>query len=153
MSPPPYANLILISANGAEVLPSRFYIPFVFVILPELWTGDRAQNEYTFVWTRSLSHGICVMKEMIPSEFHLSQNYPNPCCGKTTIKFCIAHKTRVKLDVLNPEYKMIARLVDEECEAGTYEAIFNASDVPEGGYVYIFQAGDNVITKRMAVKR
>ena len=93
------------------------------------------------------------MKEMVPSEFHLSQNYPNPCSGKTTIKFCVAHKASVKLDVLSSEYRMIQKLVDEECEAGTYEAIFNASDVPDGAYVYIFQAGDHVITKRMTVKR
>lgn len=90
---------------------------------------------------------------MVPSEFYLGQNYPNPFSGKTTIKFCVAQKTRVTLDILSSGCQMISRLVDEDCEAGTFEATFDASDMPEGSYVYIFQAADHVITKRMMVKR
>ena len=97
--------------------------------------------------------GSSIMKNMVPSEFYLSQNYPNPFSAKTTIKLCVAYKTRVTLDILNLENKIIKRLLDEEREAGTFEASFDASDLPEGSYVCVFQAGDCMSTKRMLLKR
>ena len=65
-----------------------------------------------------------IMNDLVPSEFYLSQNYPNPFREKTTIKFCVAYKTKVKLEVFNSEGKLIKKLLDEEKEAGTYEIEF-----------------------------
>ncbi len=93
------------------------------------------------------------MKTMAPSEFYLCQNYPNPFRGKTTIKFCVAHRSIVKLDVCNCESKMITRLLDEEKEAGTYEIEFDACGLCAGSYIYILQAGDYVSTRRMLLEK
>ena len=89
------------------------------------------------------------MNDLVPSEFYLSQNYPNPFSEKTTIKFCVAYKTKVKLEVFNSEGKMIKILLDKEKEAGTYEIEFSASGLPEGIYIYQLQAGDFLSRKRM----
>ena len=62
------------------------------------------------------------MDELVPSDFYLSQNYPNPFKEKTTIKFCIPHKTSVKLTIFNSFGSVIKKLVNEEKYAGTYEA-------------------------------
>ena len=58
------------------------------------------------------------MNDLIPSEFYLSQNYPNPFRDKTTIKYCVPYKTKVKLEVFDIEGKKIKILIDEEKEAG-----------------------------------
>ena len=95
-----------------------------------------------------------------PSEFYLCQNYPNPFSEKTTIKFCVAYKCKVRLEVFNSEGEMIKILLDEEKESGTYEAEFDFSschsgerrNLPEGTYVYRFQAGDYLSTKRMNLR-
>jgi hypothetical protein len=79
---------------------------------------------------------------LVPSEFYLGQNYPNPFSERTAIKYCVAYKTNVKLEVFNAEGEMIKVLVDEEKEAGTYELEFNGTGTPEGFYSYQFQAGD-----------
>jgi len=90
---------------------------------------------------------------LTPSEFYLSQNYPNPFIERTIIKFCIAYKTRVKLEVFNAEGKLIKLLVDEEKEAGTYEVEFYpASSIQHpasGKYFYRLEAGNFVETKGM----
>jgi len=91
------------------------------------------------------------MNDLVPSEFYLSQNYPNPFSEKTTIKFCVAYKTNVKLEVFNSEGKMIKKLLDEEKEAGTYEVDFDASGLPEGIYIYQLQAGNFVSEKKMTL--
>ena len=64
------------------------------------------------------------MEFLIPTKFHLSQNYPNPFKDKTTIKYCIAFKTLVKITIYNSEGEMIEKLVDEVKQAGTYEVEF-----------------------------
>jgi hypothetical protein len=105
------------------------------------------------------------MIDLVPSEFLLSQNYPNPFSERTTIKLCVAHKTRVKLEVFTSEGTMVETLLDEEREAGTYELEFsvrggNAFNVPgsdvgpsEAVYVYRLQAGDFSATKKMLLRR
>ena len=65
------------------------------------------------------------MNDLVPSEFYLSRNYPNPFRDTTTIKFCVAYRIKVKLEVFNSEGEMIKILVDEEKEAGTYEVEFD----------------------------
>ena len=94
--------------------------------------------------------------DLIPSEFHLSQNSPNPFSEKTTIKFCLAYKARVKLEVFDAERKVAKTLVDEEREAGTYEIEIDATSLPGGGlgpsegiYGYQLRAGHFSVTKKM----
>jgi hypothetical protein len=87
------------------------------------------------------------VEESVPLQFRLSQNYPNPFKETTTIKYCVAYRTRVVLRVLDAERKEIERLVDEEKKAGTYEVEFCAAKgaVPDGKeseiYHYTLEAG------------
>jgi len=99
---------------------------------------------------------------LLPSEFSLSQNYPNPFSEKTTVKFCVAYRTRVTLEVFTAEGKKVQTLVDGVKDAGTYEVecavrgkdapMGNARDLPEGVYVCRLQAGDFVEMKEMEVR-
>ena len=68
-----------------------------------------------------------IMDNLLPTEFFLSQNYPNPFKDKTVIKYCVGYKTRVKLTVHNSEGMVLEKLVDEEKHPGAYEIKFNAS--------------------------
>jgi hypothetical protein len=101
--------------------------------------------------------------DLVPSEFSLGQNYPNPFFDTTRIKFCVAHKTNVKLQVFDSEGRMAKTLLDEEKEAGTYEVEFSVggrhpANLPGGApgpsqgiYVYQLQAGGFTETKQMTV--
>jgi hypothetical protein len=64
------------------------------------------------------------MNELVPSEFYLSQNYPNPFKEKTVIKYCVAYRTRVQLTIYNTAGEEIEKLVDEEQKAGAYKVEF-----------------------------
>jgi hypothetical protein len=98
-----------------------------------------------------------LMNEVIPLAFHLGQNYPNPFREKTTIKYCVAYKTRVQLAVLNSSGEVIDKLVDEEKNPGTYEIDFAACVSPSGKdrnlaggkYYYRLEAGDYSSEKEM----
>ena len=99
--------------------------------------------------------------EMIPTKFHLSQCYPNPFKEKTKIKYCIAYKTNVKIDVLTKEGKLIENLIDEVKSEGTYEIEFNAytnktgksRNLSEGRYKYALETPDYREVKEMIIAK
>jgi len=98
------------------------------------------------------------MNEFEPSEFYLSQNYPNPFKERTVIKYCVACRTRVLLKVFNNEGKEIEKLVDEEQNPGTYEIEFceaqDSSPVKSSKtYYYRLEAGDYKSEKKMLLLR
>lgn len=98
--------------------------------------------------------------EVIPINFHLSQNYPNPFKEKTTIKYCVAYKTRVRITVFNSNGETIENLLDEEKEAGTYEIEFDVKKASSGElrtllestYIYQLKAGNYCNKKEMTFK-
>jgi len=94
-----------------------------------------------------------IMDRVIPLEFYLSQNYPNPFKESTIIKYCIAYKTRVQLTVYNSNNEMIEKLVDEEKNPGTYEVEFQSAvgsrQLAKGNYFYRLEAGDYSSEKKM----
>jgi hypothetical protein len=100
-------------------------------------------------------------RDLTPSEFYLSQNYPDPFAEKTTVKFCVPYGTRVTLEVFDSEGVLVKTLLDEEKAAGTYEAEFlagSANNVDtnatfEGIYSYTLRAGDFSETKTMVLQR
>lgn len=94
--------------------------------------------------------------QLVPTEFVLSQNYPNPFTEKTTIKFCVGCRTKVKLEVLDSEGRIVERLLDNEMDVGTYRVDFSAKgirDLPDGTYVCKLEAGDFRATKEMHLFR
>ena len=102
-----------------------------------------------------------IMNEFEPSEFYLSQNYPNPFSDKTIIKYCVACRARVILKVFNAEGKEIQKLVEEVQNPGTYEVEFSAlsyhsgesRNLQESKYFYILEAGDYKCEKKMIMQK
>jgi Secretion system C-terminal sorting domain len=95
-----------------------------------------------------------VINNFVPTEFYLSQNFPNPFKEKTTIKFCVAYKTRVKITVFNSEDEMVERLIDEVKESGTYEIEFSVSShLSRGIYPYCLEAGNYSKRKEMVLQK
>ena len=94
-----------------------------------------------------------LLDDLTPMIFQLSQNYPNPFKDRTTIKYCIAYKTKVKLKVYDEEHKEIETLVDEEKEPGTYEVIIQSAVYIQQSsgdkYFYRLEAGDYKCEKKM----
>jgi len=95
--------------------------------------------------------------EMIPLKFHLSQNYPNPFKEKTTIKYCVAYKTKVRITVYNSEGEEIEKLVDEEKKPGTYEVEFQSvvgdRQLEVGNYCCCFEAGEFRSEKKIIIEK
>lgn len=100
------------------------------------------------------------LNEFEPSEFYLSQNYPDPFKKKTVIKYCVALKTLVRITVYDFEDREIEKLVNEEKYPGTYKVEFDASidrtgkirNLADGYYYYRMVAGNYYSEKRWLCK-
>ena len=81
--------------------------------------------------------------------FVLGQNYPNPFNPTSTISYSLKADANVVIKVYNTIGKEVATLVNAHKSAGTYNVIFNASELPSGMYVYKMQAGSFSSMKKM----
>ncbi len=88
-----------------------------------------------------------------PLDFSLSQNFPNPFNPSTTIRFDIRTSGNVSLKVYDILGREVAVLADEHLRAGSYERMFEASNLSSGVYFYTLRAVEFVKTLRMVVVR
>ena len=89
------------------------------------------------------------MEELIPTEYYLSQNHPDPFKKKTIIKYCLPEEVNVKLEVFDYEKRKVKTLVDEYKEPGTYQVEFKPKGINEGIYLYQLTAGCHSIVRKM----
>ena len=86
---------------------------------------------------------------MLPKEFKLYNNYPNPFNPSTTIKYDLPKETQVTLKVFDVTGKEVATLVNKKQKAGYFEVNFNASNLASGIYLYRLITSDYVKTNKM----
>ena len=92
--------------------------------------------------------------EALPSDYALGDNYPNPFNAETAIRFAIPAAGMVVLDIYNISGQLVARLMDGELQAGSYEIKWDGRDaqgesVGSGVYLYELRAGSFAASKQM----
>ena len=87
--------------------------------------------------------------EQLPTEFVLSQNFPNPFNPSTRIQYQVSSNSHVSLKVYDVLGNEVASLVNEEKEAGRYEVEFDAEKLSSGVYFYQLKAGNFIATRKM----
>jgi len=82
--------------------------------------------------------GITVPKlcSVIPDNFNISQNFPNPFNPETKIEYSLPEAGFVRLEVFNILGQSISVIKDEFSDAGFYSFTFNASQLSSGVYFY-----------------
>lgn len=101
------------------------------------------------------------LDDVMPREFVLYANYPNPFNPRTTIKYSIpmavgphlggagGRSVLVQLKIYDVLGNEIATLINDEKPAGTYTINFNAAGVASGVYFYQLKADGFVETKKL----
>ena len=96
---------------------------------------------------------FCRVGEM-PLTFDLKQNYPNPFNSQTIIPYEIPYREHVLLRVIDLSGRVVANLVNEEQNPGSYRVTWNGRDrvgklVSSGVYIYEFKAGTHRDVRRV----
>ena len=89
-----------------------------------------------------------------PGELLLGANHPNPFNPTTIIEYSLPSQTMVTIEIFNVLGQRVRTLVNETKPAGSHQAEWNGADdrgnpVSTGVYLYRFQAGEVVQTKKM----
>ncbi len=89
--------------------------------------------------------------DLLPMEFTLNQNHPNPFNPVTEISFGLPQACNVKLEIFNVVGQKVATLVEGYFEAGAHTVVWDGTRVASGVYLYRLEADDFVSTKKMVL--
>lgn len=111
---------------------------------------DSASSSNTFLVTLVRTNvGISVISSEVPAEFSLSYNYPNPFNPSTVIKFDVAKRQNVSIEIYDMLGRKTESLVNENLKPGKYEVTFNGAGYPSGIYYYRMQTENFSETRKM----
>lgn len=95
---------------------------------------------------------------IIPEQFCLDQNLPNPFNPETKIRYQLPHTAHVTLAIYNLLGQKIRSLIDEQQASGVYAVHWdgrdeNGSSVASGVYLYAISAGEFRQVRKMLLVR
>jgi hypothetical protein len=89
------------------------------------------------------------MREPMPTEYLLKDNYPNPFNPTTIISYAIPNDGLVILDIYDVLGNKVAELENGYKSAGSYDYNFDASNLTSGLYIYSLRVNDYTAIKKM----
>lgn len=89
----------------------------------------------------------------VPEVFVLGQNYPNPFNPSTQISYSIPEAGNVDLKVYDILGNEITTLVNETKAPGNYVAVFDASSLASGIYIYVLRSNNFIQTRKMLLMK
>jgi parallel beta-helix repeat protein len=141
-------NFHLLQNAQAENAGSNLVLPTVFEDLDNI---PRPQGSGFDIGCYEYNTLTSITEEIIANDFKLYQNYPNPFNPTTTIEYNIPTSAFVKLKVFNVLGNEVATLVYEYKNAGKYDAILDASNLPSGVYIYQLNVGNYLQSRKMVI--
>ncbi|MBE0538846.1 MAG: T9SS type A sorting domain-containing protein [Ignavibacterium sp.] len=93
------------------------------------------------------------LKSDVPSDYSLSNNYPNPFNPTTTINFSIPEQANVKVIIYDALGNQVDVIADEVKSAGTYSVKWNATNYASGIYFYRLEANNFVQVRKMILMK
>lgn len=89
----------------------------------------------------------------LPTEFVLYNCFPNPFNPSTKISYEIPKQSNVLLKVYDILGNEVSTLVNELKSAGSYQIVFDASELSNGVYFYRLQSDSFIETKKMILMK
>jgi hypothetical protein len=96
---------------------------------------------------------INAFSSVMPADFALYNNYPNPFNPSTTIPFLLPVKSDVRLTLLNIMGEVITEIASGEYEAGQHQVILDASELATGVYFYKLEAAGFRAVKKLVLMK
>ena len=99
-----------------------------------------------------LKYGTIVSVDRIqslPEVFDILTNYPNPFNGSTTISYSISKNSRVNIVAYNALGQIVATIVNEDKEKGSYETHFDADGLASGVYFLALRTNSNSVFHKL----
>ena len=131
----------------AEIIDNRLYVIE--------WSSERGLWEITLPQAATET-AIAEAEGVVPAEFALSQNFPNPFNSSTTIAFQLALASQVELAIYSISGQRVRTLISGSLPAGHHRLQWDGHNdrdepVASGAYLYQLSAGDFVATRQLTL--
>ena len=131
----------------AEIIGNRIYVIE--------WSGGRGLWEITLPQA-TIETAIAEAEGVVPEEFALAQNFPNPFNASTTIVFQLGLASQVELSIYSTSGQRVRTLVSGSLPAGHHRLQWDGRNergepVASGAYLYQLLAGDFVATRQLVL--
>ncbi|MYC69877.1 MAG: T9SS type A sorting domain-containing protein, partial [Gemmatimonadetes bacterium] len=129
----------------AEIIGNRIYVIE--------WGGGRGLWEIVLPQA-TIETAVAEAKGIVPEEFALAQNFPNPFNASTTIAFQLALPSQVELSIYSISGQRVRTLISTSLPAGHHRLQWDGRNergepVASGTYLYQLLAGDFVATRQL----
>ncbi len=78
-----------------------------------------------------------------------ARNFPNPFRGFTTIAFTLPSATRVRIDVMDAQGRLLDTVADRHFDAGDHQVPYRNPQLPAGQYAFRLQTPGGVLSRQM----
>ena len=86
------------------------------------------------------------------NSFNVSQNFPNPSNGTTSVKVTLAEASNVSVEITNMVGQSVSLVNNGRLVAGSHNINLNVANLNSGIYFYTVTVGTQKVTKKMIVK-
>jgi hypothetical protein len=93
-------------------------------------------NFFVMKIKQKLGTSIQQSNDNLPTQYFLSQNFPNPFNPITKIEFSIPKSGIVKIEIFDVLSRKVKELLNQDLSFGSYAVDFDASDLSSGIYYY-----------------
>lgn len=97
----------------------------------------------------NFASSITLESSNVPSQFNVSDNYPNPFNPATKINFELPFLQILKIDLFDIRGKLVKEIASQEFLPGSYQLTLDFSAYSSGIYFVRFEAKKNIITKKI----
>jgi len=148
--------------EGGEKVTSSGYICKLSIAqqaASQAWIESSNYKAILGFWNYSIpTSGIEEKQEILPVEFCLHQNFPNPVTSGTYIEYALPKATKVRLELYDAMGRAVRTLIEETQKPGIYRIYWDGTDrrgvkVSSGIYFYRMEARGFKSTKKMIVMR
>jgi uncharacterized protein (DUF1501 family) len=161
------SNPVLLNTSGVikENLDMQFDFRRVYGTILRDWFGS-SPDELAAALTTPLYDGLQGSLALIapsaiagdgisgsPDGYALEQNYPNPFNPTTTIRYTLAQRSLISLEVYNSAGQRVAVLDEGERAAGTHTVQFDGARLASGVYFYRLESRAFRETKKALLVR
>lgn len=160
-----YENIISNTTDSSVILCAELNIIETYMIMNNQQGGNAPQFTGSLKYLKPSSvsdaHKMIMEKiykvtysngnKIIPKEFKLEQNFPNPFNPSTTIEYSLPNSTKITIKVYDLLGRLVKELVNEYKDAGVYKVKFDGTNLASGVYLYKIEAGTFVNVKKMVL--
>ena len=115
-------------------------------VSPEFESGGNIDGSYGFIWGQGGWELVEIHCEIpasveenytiIPTDFQLYQNFPNPFNPVTTISYQLPKSEFINISIYNLEGQLIETLINQQIQPGFHSVEWKAKDLGSGVYFY-----------------